>query len=234
MRPELVLPSFGTFLKTETQSLPSVVISWSGSLSETGFPGELKSAGVAPDGLCADLFAHWLELCASSAAADRIPVRSQIDMLTLPTQVLPWFFLQEWRDGRYRSVIAGTRLTDEFGFEPKGRFMDELLSNAVYHARRRMFDTCLELGVPFYYRGSLSKPADRYVAFQRLLLPLRQTENDAITMLFGVLRFYERAALSDREQRLMELDAGSLFHCSTYEDGHWTSWPPADSGTRDC
>lgn len=195
-------------------------------MSETGFPGELRNAGVAPDGLCADLFSHWLELCADSSAPDRIPVRSQIDMLTLPTQVLPWFFLQEWRDGRYKSVIAGTKLTDEFGFEPRGRFMDELLSNAVYHARRRMFDTCLEVGVPFYYRGSLSRPADRYVAFQRLLLPLRAAEDAPISMLFGVLRFYERTALSDRELRLMEFDAGSLFHCSTYEHGRWLTWPP--------
>lgn len=199
-------------------------------MSEAGFPGELRSAGIAPDGLCADLFTHWLELCAGSTAPDGIPVRSQIDMLTLPTQVLPWFFLQEWRDGRYRSVIAGTKLTDEFGFEPKGRFMDELLSNAVYHARRKMFDTCLELGLPFYYRGSLSKPADRYVGFQRLLLPLRATEDAPISLLFGVLRFYERTALSERELRLMEFDAGSLFHCSTYENGHWVAWPPDGSG----
>ena len=104
--------------------------------------------------------------------------------------------------------------------------MDELLSNAVYHARRRMFDTCLEVGVPFYYRGSLSRPADRYVAFQRLLLPLRAAEDAPISMLFGVLRFYERTALSDRELRLMEFDAGSLFHCSTYEHGRWLTWPP--------
>lgn len=200
-------------------------------MSETGFPGELRSQGIAPDGLCADLFGHWLELCATSSAPDRIPVRSQIDMLTLPTQVLPWFFLQEWRDGRYRSIIAGTKLTDEFGFEPKGRFMDELLSNAVYHARRKMFDTCLELGLPFYYRGSLSKPADRYVAFQRLLLPLRATEDAPISLLFGVLRFYERPALSDREQRLLEFDPGSLFHCSTYENGRWLTWPPERTET---
>lgn len=216
----------------EILPLLAIVILWSGALSETGFPGELRSPGIAPDGLCADLFAHWLELCADSTAPDRIPVRSQIDMLTLPTQVLPWFFLQEWRDGRYRSVIAGTRLTDEFGFEPRGRFMDELLSNAVYHARRKLFDTCLELGLPFYYRGSLSRPTDRYVGFQRLLLPLRETEDAPVSMLFGVLRFYERTALSDRELRQMEFDAGSLFHCSTHENGRWLSWPPDGGGHR--
>ena len=207
---------------------------WSGSLSEAGYPGDLNTAGIAPDGLCADLFVHWLDLCASSGTPDAIPVRAQIDMLTLPTQVLPWFFLQERRDGRYRSIMAGTRLTDEFGFEPKGRFMDELLSNDVYDARRGMFDTCLELGLPFYYRGSLSRPADRYVAFQRLLLPLRSTENGPINMLFGVLRFVERNALSDREQRLIEFDAGTLFHCSTYDNGRWLMWRtgPAQSPIR--
>ncbi|MDF1791370.1 MAG: PAS domain-containing protein [Thalassobaculaceae bacterium] len=193
-------------------------------MSESDTSDEQMNSGVAPDGIAAELFDHWLELCSQSPAADGIPVRAQVDMLTLPTRILPWFFLHEWRDGRYQTVIAGTKLVDGIGFEPKGRFLDELMPEATYEIRRCLFDACLERGQPFFYRTGLDNPSSFHVAACRLVLPLRRTVDGPIDMLFGIKRLLEKSALNAQEQWRLDSGFRDLLLCSTFDNGRWHAW----------
>lgn len=188
---------------------------------------EFRTApGKALDGLSAELFNHWRELSAFSPAADGIPIRQQIDMLTLPVRALPWFFLHERIEYRYRSLIAGTRLAETLGFEPKGRFLDDLMPPAVYAGRREIFDICLLHGRSFFYRGALSRPTDRHVAFCRLLLPLRRDPVGPIDMLCGLVVFLDKNSLDDRDRRWVDSGFDGLFDCLIFEGGEWRDWVP--------
>lgn len=188
---------------------------------------EFRTApGKALDGLSAELFNHWRELSAFSPAADAIPIRQQIDMLTLPVRALPWFFLHERVEGRYRSLITGTRLTESLGFEPKGRFLDEVMPPTIYAGRREIFDICLLHGRSFFYRGALTRPTDRHVAFCRLLLPLRRDTVGPVDMLCGLVLFFDRASLDDRDGRWVDSGFDGLFDCLLFEDGEWRDWGP--------
>lgn len=187
---------------------------------------------AGPEGLSADLFGHWLDLCADSPAGDGLPVRAQVDMLTLPVPTLPWFFLHERVESRYRSLIAGTRLASSLGFEPKGRFLDEVMTPAVYADRRAVFDTCLDTGRSFFYRGALSKPTDRHVAFCRLLLPLHREADGPVDMLCGMLIFLEKAGLSERDRRWIDGGFTGLFDCLWYEADGWRNWTPDQASAK--
>lgn len=193
-----------------------------------------QGQAIRPEGLCDVLFDHWRDLRDASPSPDRIPVRDQIDMLTLPTRVLPWFFLHERRSGRFRNVIAGTRVVDGLGFEPKGRYIDELMPLTVYRARRDMFNVCLEDGRPFYYRGALMEPTRRHVGYARLLLPLHGTPGGPIDMLCGLVMFFDKAGLIGSERERIDRGHRGLFDCSIYRGGDWSVWSRSaeSDGTR--
>lgn len=185
-----------------------------------------------PDGLCGELFDHWKSLCAGSSEPDGLPVRDQVDMLTLPTPTLPWFFLHERQDGRFRSIIAGTKIVDGIGFEPKGRFIDEIFTPEIYDRRRTMFDRCLDRGQPFYYSSTLAEPTWRYIGNTRLLLPLHQEAGGPVNMLCGLVLFFDRNELSAPDQMRIDRGYKGLLHCNTYRDGRWhrCSSEEADGG----
>ncbi|MCR9071944.1 MAG: PAS domain-containing protein [Alphaproteobacteria bacterium] len=188
---------------------------------------ELVSAsGREPEGFCAELFDHWRELSDQSPAADGIPVRHQIDMLTLPVRVLPWFFLHECVGHRYRSLIASTRVAESLGFEPKGRFIDELMPPEIYASRRDMFDVCLRNSRSVFYRGAFSKPMDRYIGYCRLLLPLHREPAGPVDMLCGLMMFFEKGDLNARDRRWIENGFSGLFDCLMFDSGNWRDWRP--------
>lgn len=193
-------------------------------MSDFGNAMDPGGTPVRPDGLCGLLFDHWQELCAQAAGA--IPVRAQIDMLTLPTKVLPWFFLHERDDGRFRNVIAGTKLVDGLGYEPKGRYLDEVIPQQMYRDRQAVFDACLGQHRVFYEEGVLANPTSRYVGFRRILLPLAQELGGAVNLLCGLIVFVEKAGMGAEERsRLASGHRGVVTASSFLLGAGWGPWP---------
>ncbi|WP_028793608.1 MULTISPECIES: PAS domain-containing protein [Thalassobaculum] len=150
-----------------------------------------------PAGLCADIFEHWQALVRNSEAALGIPIRDQIDLLTLPKSTRGNFFLIERRGDRYLVRLAATTLVDNMGTETTGKYLDELMRAEIYPARRALFDLCVQQGCPVYYGATLAAPSRGHIAFRRILLPLRSAARAEIDLVCGVMEFLSAQELSD-------------------------------------
>ncbi len=173
-----------------------------------------------PFGICGAVFEHWLDL---AAEADGTPLREQIDMLSLPTDALPWFFIHVRVGDRYQNRLSGSKLAGAFGFEPKGRFLDEMMAPEIYPERVRLFDHCLNDTTPIHYRATLAAPDRQHIAFSRILLPLRSAADALVDMVCGTMVFFGDAQLSDDERQRIGSGYRGVLVCRQYQHGEWVS-----------
>ena len=174
-----------------------------------------------PFGICRAVFDHWLELGEAAPGPSRIPVREQVDMLSLPVEALPWFFIHVRIGERYQVRLAGSKMTDAFGFEPTGRYLDEMMAPDVYPERKRLFDHCTDNAVPVHYRAALAVPDRQHVGFSRILVPLRSTPNAGVDMVCGTMVFFGDAQLADDERKRIGSGHTGVLFCVQYVGGRW-------------
>lgn len=183
-----------------------------------------------PVGICADVFDHWRALCRQEAAALGIPVRDQIDLLTLPKSARGNFFLIERREDRYLVRLASTTLVDNMGTETTGKYLDELMRPEIYPARRALFDFCVQQGCPVYYGATLAAPTRGHIAFRRILLPLRSAADADIDLVCGAMEFLSAQELADGPSTATSSalpepadDKGLVFR-RVFRGDRWTDW----------
>lgn len=177
-----------------------------------------------PYGICLEIFEHWQELCRSPDAVGRIPVRHQMDLLTLPRSTIPHFTLVEQIGDRYRGRFCGTAAADSLGVEITGRFLDELIDPDVYEDRKVLFDRCINDAVPVHYRARLARPRMEHLAFSRMLLPLRSTAGSQVNMAFGVIRFLPLKEYSRGDASIFYNNERLAIMRKEYREGLWTSF----------
>lgn len=194
----------------------------SDKIDTPSFPG--------PIGLCADIFEHWQMLVRQQEAALGIPIRDQIDLLTLPKSTRGNFFLIERRGHRYLVRLASTTLVDNMGTETTGKYLDQLMRPEIYPARRALFDLCVHQGCPIYYGATLAAPSRGHVAFRRILLPLRSSARAEIDLICGVMEFISAQELADGPSTSPDSgphepadDKGLVFR-RIFKTDQWIDW----------
>lgn len=185
---------------------------------------------LGPVGLCAVTFEHWRALAMSRDAVLGIPVRDQIDLLTLPKSVRGNFFLIEHQDGRYLVRLASTTLVDNMGTETTGKYLDQLMRPEIYPARRALFDLCVHSGSAIYYGATLAAPTRDHIAFRRILLPLRSGPRAEIDLVCGSMEFVSSQELANgsaissaSNSSEGSSDKGLVFR-RVFSSGRWIDW----------
>lgn len=189
-----------------------------------------------PVGICADTFDHWRALARDGEAVLGIPVRDQIDLLTLPRSVRGNFFLIEHQKGRYLVRLASATLVDNMGTETRGKYLDELMRPEIYPARRALFDLCVQQGCAIYYGATLAAPTRDHIAFRRILLPLRSTPRAEIDLVCGAMEFVSSQELANGSPISVSsasseaINDNGLFFRRSFQSGRWLDWTPALEG----
>lgn len=161
-------------------------------------------SSIADPGL-AGLYDLWLDLCRELG---RLPNRQEIDPLDLPAGVLPaMLVLEREASGRFRCRLAGTLLTQMHGYEPTGRYLDEVMPPAAAAFRRRMYERVLQERRAAFCRIRFSVPGREFIASDRLYVPARDEISDRPTVLFSAQSFLSAAEVSGEpdEHGLYEL-----------------------------
>ncbi len=128
------------------------------------------------------LFDYWREKRGDGA----MPARADLDPLEIPT-LLPIIGLVDVLDGgaRFRYRLIGTEIVDVDGYDPTGRFLDEVLPDSGYADYLiGMFREVTRERRPLYgesdFRGQ--GPIERRV--RRLFMPLSR-DGRSVDMIFG-------------------------------------------------
>lgn len=176
------------------------------------------------------MFDHWRGLCGGGETGHWVPLREQVDLLTLPKSTWESFFLIERRENRYLVRLASTRLIDNMGSETTGKYLDELMRPEIYPARRALFDRCTDEALPVYYGATLAAAAREHVAFRRILLPLRSADGGAVDLVCGVMEFVstsdlqDAAATGESEGPAEAADNNGLVFQLIFKNDRWRHW----------
>ncbi|EDP66862.1 hypothetical protein BAL199_17413 [alpha proteobacterium BAL199] len=153
------------------------------------------------------LYAHWRT---SSKGGQRLPGRDEMDMLDLPVAVLPHAFIYEREDdGRFRCRLAGTRFTDDLGYEPTGLHLDAMLGSSLGRSRIALYDHCLSGPRACYYRARLTPIGHEHRESGRLLLPVADADGTPRFVFGGMLV----ARIADADPEHAAPDGMIATHC---------------------
>ncbi|MCR9070755.1 MAG: PAS domain-containing protein [Alphaproteobacteria bacterium] len=131
----------------------------------------------------AGLYDHWRRLVEKLG---RLPRRSEIDPIDLPRALLPGMMVIEREEtGRFLCRLAGTRLREIMGFEPTGRYVDEIMSPIASDLRMSMYTQALNEKRAVFCRMRFAVPGKEFVACDRLYVPALGDETGVPTVLFG-------------------------------------------------
>jgi hypothetical protein len=146
-----------------------------------GFRESLTDAGLA------GLYDYWMGLRTSLG---RLPRRSEIDPLDLPTDVLPgMIILERDADQRFWCRLAGTKMREIYGFEVTGMYLDQVMPAGPAAFRTGIYQTALDGRCAVFCRLRFSVPGREFVASDRLYVPVLNDDTDEATVLVGAQRY---------------------------------------------
>lgn len=126
-----------------------------------------------------------------------LPRHRDLDPLDMPRHILPDLSLY-WRgpDRRLLCRLAGSRLVNLIGFEPRGRYMDESLQPEASANRERLFHDCLDTRCPIFYRAVLVIEGRDHHTIIRVLLPVLDDAGELPCFVFGAMEVDDRKAVA--------------------------------------
>lgn len=159
-----------------------------------GFRASLTDPGLA------GLYDLWARL---RDQLGRLPYRREIDPLDLRPGVLPAIMVLEREEsGRFRCRLAGTLLTEIYGFEPTGWYLDDVVPPEAAAVRQRMYERVLQERRAAFCRIRFAVPGREFIASDRLYVPAFGETADRATVLFTAQSFLtssEVAGTPDRD-----------------------------------
>jgi hypothetical protein len=128
------------------------------------------------------LYLLWRE----RSRAGAVPTRADLDPVTIPGDLLPSIFIYERHGSRFFCRLAGTGLRTILGYEPSGRFADEMGPKDQAGTRAQLMDRVLESEIPAYATGSLAINGREGPPMGQLFLPVASRPGRA-DQIFGAL-----------------------------------------------
>ena len=118
---------------------------------------------------------HWLDLHAR--AGQRLPALADLDPTQFPKALNDSWIVDVTDDGRFRMRLSGEGLTRWYGFNPKGRYYEDIFPAAVLpvvtaQSHRVLNGPC----IGYHHMHSTIPDWTVPAAFERLALPLADAE----------------------------------------------------------
>lgn len=116
------------------------------------------------------LYAYWCR----RRGARRVSDRCDIDPLDLGPALLPHVGLMDIVDGgaRVRYRLLGTGIVERLGFDPTGRFMDEVMSGSYNDYLHSLYRQLVRARAPVFSESLFRWDAQGFLRTRRLYLPL--------------------------------------------------------------
>jgi hypothetical protein len=118
-------------------------------------------------------------------STNTIPSRSDISPLEVP-HLLPHIVLLELTGGRLRYRLVGTEVCNTYGFDPTGKFLEDVLTRAHFLIAERACREALNARCAVMARAGFQSPNGTKIAITRLVMPLRDA-HDTVSMLLAGL-----------------------------------------------
>jgi hypothetical protein len=128
------------------------------------------------------LHEYWVS---KQSGANLIPSRADISPLEVP-HLLSRIILLELVDGRLRYRLAGTQVCETYGFDPTGKFLDEMLSRDHLSIADRACREALGTGRAVMARASFRSARGHKIVVTRLVMPLRDAHGTVSMLLAGL------------------------------------------------
>jgi hypothetical protein len=94
---------------------------------------------------------------------------------------------------RFRCRLAGTGLSEIYGFEPAGLYLEDVMPSDAVAVRIALYEKCLGDPCAVFSRIRFAVPGREFVASDRLYVPTLGDRSDEPTVLFGAQRYLVRS-----------------------------------------
>lgn len=147
----------------------------------------VASQRIAGQPLIAALLDYW-----EAKRGDRpMPDRRDIDPAELPPKLLPHLLLGETLDGgtRWRYRLVGTEIVRRLGFDPTGRYIDDVLGGSYLAYVERLNAEIYRMRCPVYSESLFRWDERRHLFTRRLWLPLTRNGADDVAIVLAAQTF---------------------------------------------
>lgn len=134
-----------------------------------------------------DLHGYWLAKKRHRLA----PARKDIDPAEV-RHLLPHLFLVdvEHKPRRYRFRLVGTAIVSSFGMDMTGQYLEEIGFSNQAPSVQAHYGAVVTTAEPTCHQVHFTRGSGRYVAYERLILPL-SADGKLVDMLLGGVAFDE-------------------------------------------
>lgn len=125
---------------------------------------------LSADPILGALYRYWND----RRGQRRMPDRREIDPLELGPALLPHVGLMDIVEGgkRVRYRLLGTKIVERFGSDPRGRYMDEVISGSYSEYIHALYRDLVRARAPVFSESLFRWDAKGYLRTRRLYLPL--------------------------------------------------------------
>lgn len=113
---------------------------------------------------------YWLNARGDSD----IPLRSHIDPVTMPPEILPYLVLAEYLnpEGRVRFRLVGGKMEERWGHNFSGQTSDEIFSGSYREFLESLFETAYSSRIPVYSESVFRWDAGGFQRTERIMMPI--------------------------------------------------------------
>ena len=156
------------------------------------------------------VFSYW----SGKKGARPMPARRDIDPLELGPGILPHLMLVDVEPGpRFRYRLFGTVVSDHFGMDATGRYIDEVMVGQYKDFILGLYGDMIAQKKPVYSTSIYGPAVNRNMSTQRLMLPLSSSGDD-VDMVLGCQVFLYGSPVKTLTVRLAQDKAEPIDNLS--------------------
>lgn len=153
------------------------------------------------------VYAYWQQ----KRGGRPMPARRDIEPLDIPA-VLPHLMLIDVEPGpRYRYRLFGTEVTEAFGMNPTGKYVDEVMVGDYEKFLLGLYDDLCREKQPIYSTSIYGTKRDAKMWTQRLMLPL-SSDGSTVDKVLACQVFVHGSPLQTQTVRLAQDKAVPIGH----------------------
>jgi hypothetical protein len=150
------------------------------------------------DPILGPVLSYWTE----KRGGRPVPRKRDIDPIEIPRGVLPNLQLIDVIDGgaRFRYRLIGTATVEAYGEDFTGRYPDEMFPAELRDFIHGIYRQVCTGKAPLFLSNRYVTAKGLELASKRIYMPLSD-DNDAVSHIFGVLRFEYESSIADARWR---------------------------------
>lgn len=133
------------------------------------------------------LYEYWIGQLGANGA---LPVREAFDAAHIGPALLPWVVLHDVVEQppgpygrRYFYRLVGTEVVSTFGFDPTGRYADEVGDTEMVRQVHAYMDEAVTSRRPHISHTATMAPHKDYIRTERLILPLGGADGSVVKLI---------------------------------------------------